>query len=338
MRVSPCRAKIPTLAIQASIVKRLVDDERLLRAALIRCSPLYPSTHRPKTNGFSAMTALAGNQPDPTTIDTMPEFEDTKPSANSTESYVPSKDASSKPRTRRRSGGFKPEIAPVSNNKMGPVDPASALKEEKLSGSAKPAPAPKKEAKAEKPAEPKAGRKPERKSGKASSTANPQPSPETLAAIQRVEARIAERQAERQARRKEREAKRAASGESKGSPKAQNKGRSPKASSGNGPRKSRSSAPKAEPTGLLGAIGKFFSGLFGSAPEPTPKSGNRGKGRSGQGKSGGRSQGNRGGGQNRGKGGQGGRGGQNRRGGKGRGGQGRRRSGGQRSKSTETKA
>ena len=66
----------------------------------------------------------------------MPEFEETTPNASSSESYVPSTDAAKKPRGRRRSGGFKTEVASSSSAKMGEVSAVSALKEEKLSGSA----------------------------------------------------------------------------------------------------------------------------------------------------------------------------------------------------------
>ena len=69
----------------------------------------------------------------------MPEFEETEPTNSPAESYTPSTDASKKPRSRRRSGGFKTEVASASKGNMGPVDPASALKGEKLSGSGKPA-------------------------------------------------------------------------------------------------------------------------------------------------------------------------------------------------------
>jgi len=67
----------------------------------------------------------------------MPEFEEPKSNASSSESYIPSQDASPKPRTRRRSGGFKTEAVSSSSAKMGEIDPSSAIKEEKLSGHAK---------------------------------------------------------------------------------------------------------------------------------------------------------------------------------------------------------
>ena len=114
----------------------------------------------------------------------MPEFEEENVNASPSESYAPSTDASKKPRTRRRSGGFKTEVANVSNASIGEVSANQALKEEKLSG--KPS--------ATKPHAPHEPR----------TNANPEPSPETLAAIASVEAKIAERRAERDSRRAER--------------------------------------------------------------------------------------------------------------------------------------
>ena len=129
----------------------------------------------------------------------MPEFEEPEAEPSSKQNYTPSTDASSKPRSRRRSGGFKTTPAPT-NSSIGEVDPAEALKKEKLSGREKPEPSPKKEQaapKAEKPeGRPEKAARPDR--GKA------QPSPETLAAIERVDARLAERKKERDARRSER--------------------------------------------------------------------------------------------------------------------------------------
>ena len=114
----------------------------------------------------------------------MPEFEEENVNASPSESYAPSIDASKKPRTRRRSGGFKTEVANVSNASIGEVSANHALKGEKLSG---------------KPSATKshALREPR-------TDANPQPSPKTLAAIASVEAKIAERRAERDSRRVER--------------------------------------------------------------------------------------------------------------------------------------
>ncbi len=114
----------------------------------------------------------------------MPEFEEENVNASPSESYAPSIDASKNPRTRRRSGGFKTEVANVSNASIGEVSANLALKGEKLSG--KPS-----ATKSHAPREPR-------------TDANPQPSPETLAAIASVEAKIAERRAERDSRRVER--------------------------------------------------------------------------------------------------------------------------------------
>ena len=90
----------------------------------------------------------------------MPEFEEENVNALPSQSYAPSTDASRKPRTRRRSGGFKTEVANVSNACIGVVSANQALKEEKLSG--KPS-----ATQSHGPREPR-------------TDANPQPSPETL--------------------------------------------------------------------------------------------------------------------------------------------------------------
>lgn len=243
----------------------------------------------------------------------MPEFEEENNNASQSQNYTPSTDASAKPRTRRRSGGFRNEVAPISDAKMGEVDPVKALKEEKLSGQPS-ASEPRKE-RADKPVrrerserkprserEPRQKREP-RKNKAPRSDANPQPSSETLAAIASVEAKITERRAERDARRAERNKNRPAkSGGKSDAPRGGNR---------------QPAAEKAPEGGLIAAIGGFFGKLFGNEPEPAPKkSGNRdGSSRGGRPQDKG---GNRGG-QNRGRGGKGGnRGGQGgRRGGKG---------------------
>jgi len=133
----------------------------------------------------------------------MPDFEEPQAVTSSKENYTPSTDASSKPRTRRRSGGFKTEYAPPKTG-IGEVDPVHALKEEKLSGRAKPQPEPQSERQQDK-AHGRNGDRPERsrqrRSERAERTSKAQPSPETLAAIQRVEARLNERKAARDTRR-----------------------------------------------------------------------------------------------------------------------------------------
>ena len=68
----------------------------------------------------------------------MPEFEETNSQPNPSHSYTPSSDASKKPRGRRRSGGFKTEVASSSSAGMGEVSATDALQGEKLSGSARP--------------------------------------------------------------------------------------------------------------------------------------------------------------------------------------------------------
>ena len=236
----------------------------------------------------------------------MPEFEEENVNASPSESYTPSTDASKKPRTRRRSGGFKTEVANVSNASIGEVSANQALKEEKLSGtpsftqSHEPHEAgeslggredgPRRERKPRQPRdqrEPRAPREPR-------TDANPQPSPETLAAIASVEAKIAERRAERDARRAERDKTRTAQ--------AKPNEHKPRKQVGGKP------APK---KGLLASILSIIG--LGSKTEPAKRRGrNRGgsnKGRGGrpQGKGGNRRGQNRGrGGQNRRRGGQGG--------------------------------
>ncbi len=233
----------------------------------------------------------------------MPEFEETQPQSNPSHHYTPSEDA--KPRTRRRSGGFKKETGEAPKGHIGEVDAKSALKEEKLSGPAKAEP-PRQEKAASKelkPVELKEKPTPRDRAPRSEESANanqPAPSEKTLAAIRRVEARILERKAERDARRAER-------GETK-RPRKQDADSTARPTPGAG--QSGSSAEG----GLISAITGFFGKLFGSAAEaPARKpSGNRppqgGPGRSGgrpQGKDGHRAGPNRRGGPNRGRGGKG---------------------------------
>lgn len=145
----------------------------------------------------------------------MPEFEETDSQPNPSHNYTPSTDASKKPRGRRRSGGFKTEVASTSTAGMGEVSAADALKSEKLSGSpsvAAPEERPKRERqpRAERSAHSEASEvhqetpapaseKPEPREKRApreERITNPQPSEATLAAIEKVEASIAERRAD----------------------------------------------------------------------------------------------------------------------------------------------
>ena len=139
----------------------------------------------------------------------MPEFEEVNPETNPQHNYVPSTDA--KPRTRRRSGGFKKELSPsTADSKMGEVDPAEMLQSESLSGSNE----------ASTPAETIDPTDPTIEAETASTdkivatppptqsknehtdfpSATPEPGAETLAAIERVNARLIERKAERDAK------------------------------------------------------------------------------------------------------------------------------------------
>ena len=220
----------------------------------------------------------------------MPEFEEENVNASPSESYAPSTDASKKPRTRRRSGGFKTEVVSLSNASIGEVSANQALKEEKLSGtpSATQSHEPR-ESHGDREDRPRRERKPResRAPREPRTDANPQPSPETLAAIASVEAKIAERRAERDARRAERDKTRT----------AQTKPNEHK------PRKQVGGKP-APKKGLLASILSIFG--LGPKAAPTKKRGGNRGGRS-RGKGGNRGgQNRRRGGQNRRRGGQGG--------------------------------
>lgn len=220
----------------------------------------------------------------------MPEFEEENVNASPSESYAPSTDASKKPRTRRRSGGFKTEVVSLSNASIGEVSANQALKEEKLSGtpSATQSHEPR-ESHGDREDRPRRERKPResRAPREPRTDANPQPSPETLAAIASVEAKIAERRAERDARRAERDKTRTAQTE--------RSERKPRKQVGSKP------APK---KGLLASILSIFG--LGPKTAPTKKRGGNRGGRP-RGKGGNRGgQNRRRGGQNRRRGGQGG--------------------------------
>ena len=200
----------------------------------------------------------------------MPSFEDSENSQSNKETYTPSTDA--KPRTRRRSGGFKTEHAPVQSG-IGEVDPKDALKGEKLSGRPEPEikklvkkvakkDSPRPAAKKEQAEEPKTAPK--------ESTSKADPSPETLAAIQRVEGRIAERRKERDAKRAEREKNRPEKTVKKAPARKQ-------------PTKKSAKKGKKNKGGLISSILKFF-GLGPKGPVKKSRGpkheggGNRGKG------------------------------------------------------------
>jgi hypothetical protein len=223
----------------------------------------------------------------------MPEFEEENVNASPSESYTPSTDASKKPRTRRRSGGFRTEVANVSNANIGEVSANEALKEEKLSGTPSTSQAHETretgESLGDREDRPRRERKPResRTPREPRTDANPQPSPETLAAIASVEAKIAERRAERDARRAERDKTRTAQTE--------RSERKPRKQGGGKP------APK---KGLLASILSIFG--LGPKAAPTKKRGGNRGGRP-RGKGGNRGgQNRRRGGQNRRRGGQGG--------------------------------
>lgn len=251
----------------------------------------------------------------------MPEFEETQPRKDPSHHYTPSENSeSNKPRTRRRSGGFKKTPATGTTPlKIGEVDPSEVLKEDK------PKAAPRQEPQAVRDEAEEAPRRErraprernydeddstgyERARPESASTGNPQPSSETLAAIKRVEARMAESRKERDAERRTRGDRPA---ERRSAPREE---KTPAAA-----RPRAAERTKAKP-GLIGAIGSFVGKLFGGgkaeeapAPKPAanregnrgPRSGQQGRGgdRSGgrrrSGGGGGRPSGNRGGGQGR---------------------------------------
>lgn len=189
----------------------------------------------------------------------MPEFEETNPSS-SAETYAPSTDA--KPRSRRRSGGFKKEQSTAPSGNIGEIDPVEALRGERLSGESNtPSEASQPRPVREEPRETENHRE------DYSDRADPQPTEETLATVKRVEARILERKAGRDARHQARKQERAAN------PDARPKRNAPKKSGG-----------------FFAAILK----LFGLGPKTPAR---KGGGRSGS-RSGGRP--NQRGGQNRG--------------------------------------
>ena len=138
----------------------------------------------------------------------MPEFEEVSPETNPQHNYVPSTDA--KPRSRRRSGGFKKELSPAADSKIGEVDPAEMLQEGFLSGSKEestPAenvdstdPIIETETTATDETVAALPRKHSQHEHTNFSTVTPEPSPQTLAAIERVNARLAERKADRDAK------------------------------------------------------------------------------------------------------------------------------------------
>ena len=114
----------------------------------------------------------------------MPEFEEQKNSNNDAGDFSPRNE--SKPRSRRRSGGFRNDSAQTQELKIGEIDP-STIPEDITSDQPKPL----KEAALETPTE---ARKPESKKK------NAPLSQDTLRAIQELEEKIAEKKQAREAR------------------------------------------------------------------------------------------------------------------------------------------
>ena len=138
----------------------------------------------------------------------MPEFEEVNQETNPQHNYVPSTDA--KPRSRRRSGGFKKELSSAADSKIGEVDPTEILQEEFLSGSneeSTPAetadstgPTIENETNATDETVTVSPREHSQHEHTNFSKVAPKPSAQTLAAIERVNARLAKRKADRDAK------------------------------------------------------------------------------------------------------------------------------------------
>jgi hypothetical protein len=199
----------------------------------------------------------------------MPEFEETQSNADSAQTYSPGDEA--KPKTRRRSGGFKKEYTTAPQGNMGEIDPTEAFQTEALSGAHEPEaqvePTPAKE---QPPVNEESAetRQPQRRPAREETPrGNPQPSEATLAAVKQVEERIAKRKAERDARHEARK---------------KNASERPAAKATNKPaQRGKKNAPAKG--GLIASILK----LFGLGPKPAKKtnnqsrSGNRGNRRDG---------------------------------------------------------
>ena len=114
----------------------------------------------------------------------MPEFEEPNQSKDEAEAYSPRND--SKPRSRRRSGGFKNDSAPTQDLNIGEIDPSTIEAE-----APQEQPQPEKEAPVEAPTEERA---PEPKKKKAPLNQD------TLRVIQELEEKIAEKKRARKTR------------------------------------------------------------------------------------------------------------------------------------------
>ena len=171
----------------------------------------------------------------------MPEFEEKDSQPNPEHSYTPSASPQKKG-GRRRSGGFKSEVAP-GNSKIGEIDPAEALKAEvKKSASTSP-----KIAETQKSDLSQCSGASEESCSlntKKSKSSKPQPEKATLDSIKRVEERIARRRAESEKDRSERN------------------GHDLK----NRNSRTQEKEKKAAKGGIFAAFCRFFGSLFGSSP------------------------------------------------------------------------
>jgi hypothetical protein len=220
----------------------------------------------------------------------MPEFEETQHRPDPSKDYAPGEESASansdaaKPRSRRRSQGFKKTPA-VANETPRPQPTVEVTTESQPEQ-----PAPKSAADTE-PAQTPAT--PEVKDTSASESknaaphrsfpeddANPQPSAETLARISEIEARLttrkAERNSKRQSRPKPRNTESSNGSRPEGSPSKQrrNADRGGRSNTGKGrgrPSGNRSrSAPTSKEPGLLKKLTGFFGGLF-NREQPLPE-------------------------------------------------------------------
>ncbi len=186
----------------------------------------------------------------------MPEFEESDSQPDPTHSYTPGTGTPNNKGGRRRSGGFKSEV-PVSNSKIGEVDPVEALKTEVQKStppSVDPVEALKTEVQKSTPPSDNAIKPQNDSSTKVRETKKPsgekaQPSQATLDSIQKVEEKIAQRRAEIEKDRPSKER------------------RSPRKP--NGPK--RKNGQNVEKGGLIASIGRFFGSLFGNSAQSDPK-------------------------------------------------------------------
>lgn len=127
----------------------------------------------------------------------MPEFEENTQTNKTDDKYIPSTDA--KPRSRRRSGGFKSDYTNNDSLNIGEVEPNQVLKEEALKKPTRDLEAETASSVKEEPSQANTERKPMTKKAPLSQ--------ETLRVIQEVEEKIAEKKLTREAQQKDRKSR-----------------------------------------------------------------------------------------------------------------------------------